>query len=185
MPRASLSRETVVGLALRVVDEEGPAALTLSAVAARAGVATPSLYKHVRNLAELRELLSAHVMSEISARIGDAVLGRSGDEALHALMAAWRSYVRAHPGRYAAMIQSPQPGLAEAGERLLDVMFAALRSYGLTDSDAVHAVRCLRSAVHGFVLLEAAGAFGLPESLDDTYELLTRMITAGLREPRP
>ncbi|NUT08868.1 MAG: helix-turn-helix transcriptional regulator, partial [Nonomuraea sp.] len=79
MARAALSQEAVVDLAVREVDEGGPEALTLSAVAARAGVATPSLYKHVRNLAELRELMSARIADEISDELGRAVLGRSGD----------------------------------------------------------------------------------------------------------
>jgi AcrR family transcriptional regulator len=170
----------VVDLAAQVLDEGGPEALTLSAVAARAGVATPSLYKHVRNLAELRELLSARITDEISALAGDAVLGRSGDEAVRALMNAWRAYVLRHPHRYAAVIQTPHPGMRAAGDRLLDIMLAALRAYGLGDSDAIHAARCLRAAVHGFAVLEAAGAFGLAESTDDSYDLLTHMIISGV-----
>jgi AcrR family transcriptional regulator len=102
----------VVSLAVAIVDEEGPAALPLSAVAARAGVATPSLYKHVRNLAELRELLSVRILNEMAEHVGAAVLGRSGDDALRALMEAWRSYVMRHPGRYAAVIQVPDPATA-------------------------------------------------------------------------
>ena len=43
MPRAALSADAVVAVAMDLLDEIGPAALTLSAVAARAGVATPSL----------------------------------------------------------------------------------------------------------------------------------------------
>jgi AcrR family transcriptional regulator len=184
MARASLSKEAVVDLAVREVDEGGPEALTLSAVAARAGVATPSLYKHVRNLAELRELLSARIIDEISDELGRAVLGRSGDESLEALMDAWRAYVVSHPHRYAMVIQAPHPGLLEAGERLLGIMLAALRGYGLTGSDGIHAVRCLRAAVHGFAVLETSGAFGMPEKLDDSYDLLKRMIVSGLAAPR-
>ena len=53
MPRAGLSPRVVVDLALEVVDDGGPsgwADLGLSAVAHRAGVAVPSLYKHVDGL---------------------------------------------------------------------------------------------------------------------------------------
>jgi AcrR family transcriptional regulator len=182
--RAALSRDAVVELAVRIVDEDGPAALTLSAVAVRAGVATPSLYKHVRNLAELRELLSARVLNEMAEHVGAAVLGRSGDEALRALMDAWRSYVSEHPSRYATVTQAPVPATAEAGERLVGIMLAALRAYGLTGSEAIHAARCLRAAAHGFAVLETAGAFGLPEKLDDSYDLLFHMIASGLRTPR-
>ncbi|MFG1680601.1 TetR/AcrR family transcriptional regulator [Nonomuraea sp. NPDC049269] len=184
MARAALSPDAVVSLAVAIVDEEGPAALTLSAVAARAGVATPSLYKHVRNLAELRELLSVRILNEMAEHVGAAVLGRSGDDALRALMEAWRSYVTRHPGRYAAVIQVPDPATAEAGARLIDILFAALRAYGLEGSDAIHAARSLRAAAHGFSVLEAAGAFGLPEKLDESYDLLTHMIISGLHTPR-
>ncbi|NUS02355.1 MAG: TetR/AcrR family transcriptional regulator [Nonomuraea sp.] len=184
MARAALSQEAVVDLAVREVDEGGPEALTLSAVAARAGVATPSLYKHVRNLAELRELMSARIADEISDELGRAVLGRSGDEALGALMDAWRAYVTRHPHRYAMVVQQPHPSMRAAGDRLLGIMLAALRGYGLEDSGAIHAARCLRAAVHGFAVLESAGAFGLPEKLDESYDLLKRMIVAGLTTPR-
>ncbi|WP_121011764.1 TetR/AcrR family transcriptional regulator [Saccharothrix australiensis] len=183
MARAALSATAVVDVALRLVDEEGPAAATLAAVASRAGVATPSLYKHVRNLAELRALMSVRIMGELAERIGAAVLGRSADEAVRALMTAWRDYALAHPHRYSALIQAPEPLVAQAGERLVDIVLAALRAYGLTDADAVHAVRCVRAAMHGFALLEAANAFQRPEQLDETYELLVHMVISGLRTP--
>ncbi|TDD41946.1 TetR/AcrR family transcriptional regulator [Nonomuraea terrae] len=184
MARAALSREAVVEIALGLVDEEGEPGLTLSAVAARAGVATPSLYKHVRNLAELRELVSIRIMGEIADEVGAAVLGRSGDEAVRALMESWRSYVLRHPRRYSAMLQTPDPGLAEAGSRLVGIVLAALRAYGLSDSAAIHAARCVRAAVHGFSMLETGGGFGLPEKLDESYDLLIDVMTSGLSTPR-
>ncbi|WNI28541.1 WHG domain-containing protein [Streptomyces sp. ITFR-6] len=185
MPRAALSPDAVVALALEVVDEGGAAALTLSAVASRAGVATPSLYKHVRGLAELRVLVSTRIMNDMADAAGRAVLGRSADEAVRAFMETWRTYARRHPHRYAAMLQTPEPGSTEAGERLLGIILAALRSYGLTDSAAIHMTRCLRAAVHGFAVLETGGAFGLPESLDESYDLLIRIVIAGVRATPP
>ncbi|WP_329064929.1 TetR/AcrR family transcriptional regulator [Streptomyces sp. NBC_01429] len=184
MARAALSTDAVVGIALRVLDEDGPGALTLSAVSGRAGVSTPSLYKHVRNLAELRALVSARIMNDLADQAGHAVLGRSADEAIRAFMTAWRSYARHHPHRYSALIQSPDPQTAEAGARLIDIITAALRAYGMEDSAAIHAARCLRAAVHGFAVLEAQGGFGLPENLDDSYDLLIHVMIAGLRAPR-
>lgn len=183
MARAALSADAVVDVALRLVDEEGPAALTLAAVASRAGVATPSLYKHVRSLAELRALLSARIMDEMNARLSGAVIGRSSDDAVRALMLTWRDYVREYPNRYGALDQAPDPLMAQAGERLVGIMLAALRAFGLEDSDAIHAARCLRSAVHGFSVLEVANGFQLPEKLDESYDLLIHMIVAGLRTP--
>ncbi|MGW4793282.1 TetR-like C-terminal domain-containing protein, partial [Nonomuraea sp. NPDC004297] len=85
-----------------------------------------------------------------------------------------------HPHRYSALIQSPEPQTVDAGARLLTIITATLRAYGMEDSAAVHATRCLRAAVHGFSVLEAEGGFGLPENLDDSYDLLIEVIIAGL-----
>jgi len=183
--RAALSTDAVVDLALHLVDDEGPAALTLAAVASCAGVATPSLYKHIRSLAELRALLSVRIADQLTERIRAAVLGRSADEAIRALMLAWRGYVLEHPHRYATVSQAAEPPAAQAAVRLVDVMLAALRAYGLEHSDAIHAARCLRAAVHGFAVLEVENGFQLPEKVDDSYELLIQTIVAGLRTPPP
>lgn len=183
MARAALSAEAVVDVALRLVDEEGPAALTLAAVASRAGVATPSLYKHVRSLADLRGLVSVRIMEELNGQISGAVQGRSADEAVRSLMMAWRDYVRTHPHRYAAVDQSPQPMVEQAAEEMVNIMLAALRAYGLEDSNAIHAARCLRAAVHGFAVLEVGQGFQLPEKLDESYNLMIHMVITGLSTP--
>lgn len=182
MPRAGLSTTAVVDAALAVVDEQGAAALTLAAVAQRTGVATPSLYKHVAGLPELRTLLGARVLEDMTEHFTKAVLGRSGDDAVTALMHAYRAYVTAHPARYAAAPLDPlhDPALAPAGGKLLEVVFGALRAYDLTPSDAIHATRCLRAVAHGFASLEAGGGFGLPEDLDHTYRQLVAAVLSGL-----
>jgi len=183
MPRVGLSPAGVVDAAIEIVDGEGPAALTLSAVAGVAGVATPSLYKHVRNLAELRQLVTLRVLEELTERLGDAALGRAGDDAVRAVMRAYRSYVVDHPGRYASMEQAPEsePRIEAAAERLLGIILAVLRGYDLEGPALIHAARCMRSSVHGFAVLEAAGGFGRPEDLEESYELLIRMVIGGLR----
>ncbi|WP_213450352.1 TetR/AcrR family transcriptional regulator [Rhizomonospora bruguierae] len=185
MPRAGLSPSSVVDAALAVIDERGAEALTLAAVAARTGVAAPSLYKHVGSLADLRVGVGVRIMDELTGRLGTAALGRSGDDAVTALMHECRAYVMQHPARYAAMPVDPlhNKELAAAGGRLLGVFLAVLRGYGMTETDAVHATRCLRAVVHGFATIQAAGGFGLPEDLDETYHRLVAMYVASL--PRP
>jgi AcrR family transcriptional regulator len=185
LARAGLSTSAVVDAALAVVDAHGLDGLTLAAVAGRTGVAAPSLYKHIESLAELRALVRVRVMDELTEQLTAVVLGRSGADAVAALMHACRAYAGEHPDRYAAMPMDPlhDPDLAEAGERLMAVFLAVLRGYGLHGSTAVHATRCLRAIVHGFVSIEAAGGFGLPENLDETYEHLIAMFTRSLPHP--
>ncbi|GAA3989393.1 TetR/AcrR family transcriptional regulator [Allokutzneria multivorans] len=179
MPRAGLSTRAVVSAALDLIDEGGVEGLTLAALAQKVGVAAPSLYKHVAGLGELRTLIGARVLEDMTDRFTAAVLGRSGDDAVIALMHAYRDYVLDHPRRYAVMPLDPlhEPALADAGGRLIGVVLAALRDYALTESQAVQAVRRLRVVAHGFASLEANGGFGLPEDLDETY---AQLITAVL-----
>lgn len=183
MPRAGLSPDAVVDAALALIDEEGADALTLAAVATRAGVKTPSLYKHVQSLEDLRRRVGLAVMEEMNARLREAVLGRSGDDAVRGLMRAYRRYATEHPIRYALFPRAPltDPALAATGHQLMEVFTAVLRGYGLTGADALHAVRGLRAAAHGFAALEAAGAFGAKEKLNTSYERLVDGLIAGLR----
>ncbi|MEV4416788.1 WHG domain-containing protein [Catellatospora sp. NPDC049609] len=174
MPRAGLSAAAVVEAAVLVIDEQGTDALTLAAVAQRCGVAAPSLYKHVGGLAELKTLVGVRVLNELADRFTEAATGRSGADAITALMHAYRAYATAHPARYAAMPPDPlhQPELAAAGLRQLAVIQAALRPWQLDATAQVHAIRRLRVMAHGFASLESAGGFGLPEDLDETYRQL-------------
>lgn len=50
-----------------------------------------------------------------------------------------------------------------------------LAGYGLQETDAIEAIRTLRSGLHGFITLEASGAFGLPIDVDRSFD---RMVGA-------
>ena len=184
MPRAGLSRAAVVELGAQLADEAGADRLTLAGVAARAGVRLPSLYKHVGGLDDLQRGVAVLALREVRDRLADAAVGRAGSEALRALGAAYREYARERPGRYAATLRAPAPDDDEHGQAagaVVDVVFAVLRGYALEGDGLVHATRILRSSLHGFVALEAAGGFGLPESVDETFARLVEGLDTALR----
>ncbi|GAA1178270.1 AcrR family transcriptional regulator [Kitasatospora gansuensis] len=186
MPRAGLTPAAVVDHALELIDAQGPEALTLAAVAGRAGVATPSLYKHVTGgLTELRRLIAVRVTEELAERLAASVLGlgADGDEAMTALLNAYLDYAEQHPRRYAALPQAPDPDrdLTQAAARLVGVIIAVLNGYGLTGEESVHAARAVRSTAHGFASLSAGGAFQLAADLTVTRQRLIRVLVEGLR----
>jgi AcrR family transcriptional regulator len=175
MPRAGLSRERVVAEAAAVANEVGLERLSLAAVAKRLGVSLPGLYKHIDGLDSLRRDLAVLGVRELTAALSAAAVGRSGREALHAVADAYRAYATAKPGLCAASVRAPDPDDAEhlaVGQAAVTLLSSALSGYGFGPDDNVHAVRCLRVALHGFVTLEAAGGFGLPQSLDETFTRL-------------
>jgi len=187
MPRAGLSRAAVVGAAADLVDAQGLDAVTLAAVAAAVGVRTPSLYNHVGGLDDLRCGVALTALRELGDALRDAAVGRAGDDALTALAHAYRAYARDHPGRYAATQRAPAAAdaeLAAAGARAVDVLLAVLRGYGLAGDEAIHAARAVRSALHGFVSLEAGGGFGIPVDLDESFDRMIQALARGLRERR-
>ena len=115
MPRAGLSTDAVVEVALALVDEKGVEALSLAAVADRAGVAAPSLYKHVGSLADLRDLMAVRIMRQLTDRFAGDIMGRSGDDAVATLMRSYRAYVLAHPGRLPGDPLAELAGIGFAG----------------------------------------------------------------------
>lgn len=58
-------------------------------------------------------------------------------------------------------------------------MLAVLAAFDLDDDRAVDAARALRSAIHGFVSLEAAGGFWLPRDVDRSFAFLIDALVAG------
>jgi hypothetical protein len=59
-------------------------------------------------------------------------------------------------------------------------MAAVLRGFGVPDERAVDAIRTARSALHGFVVLEATGGFGMPDSVDRSFDALLDTVVAGM-----
>jgi AcrR family transcriptional regulator len=194
MPRAGLTEERVLGEAEVLVDEVGLEQLTLAAIAARLGVRLPSLYKHVDSVGALRAELGVRATRELADVLSRATAGRSRAEAVRALAREYRRWARLHPGRYAATVRAPDPANPEAlaaAEAAVRPVFAVLEGYGLADEELIDATRSLRAGLHGFVALEATGGFGLPRSIETSFDRhVDRLVyalevsVAGAPDPR-
>jgi AcrR family transcriptional regulator len=188
MGRRRLDRERVVDGALTLADAEGLDAVTLARVAGELGVRPPSLYHHVAGRGALLREIALRAVGELTDALRAAAVGRSGAAALAAMAGAHRDYALAHPGRYAATVRAPAPDDDEhraAAAEGVAVVDAVLRAWDLSGDEAVHAVRAVRSAVHGFVALESAGGFGMPVDRDESFARLVAMLAAGLDDRRP
>jgi len=185
VPRAGLGPAAVVAAGAALADEVGFADLTMAQLAERVGVRTPSLYKHIAGQDDLNRRIAALALTEAADAIGLATQGYAGRDALAAAARAFRAFVLAHPGRYAATIgvapTGPDDPIAVAGERLLGSFTAVLRAYPIGPDDIDHALRALRSVFHGFATLQAAHGFQWPADVDDSFEWLITLVDRALR----
>lgn len=189
MPRAGLSSQDVVAAAAELADEAGYKELTMGLVAQRLGIRTPSLYKHVDDLADLRHRVATQAMTELGEAVRDALQGRSGLDALTAMLTTIRAYVTVHPGRYAATNGEQFTGrddpLLTAASRLLGSIAAMLRGYGIGDTEMDHAIRTLRCTIHGYAALQADDGFQWNADPDQTFDWMIRFLDRGLRTMGP
>ncbi len=185
MPRAGLTPARVVAAGAQLADEVGYADATLSKLAERVGVRTPSLYKHVAGQDDLNRRIAALALTEAADAIGAATQGRAGRDALGAAARALREFVLTHPGRYAATISvtptGPDDPLALAEARALGVFVAVLRGYAIAPQDMTHALRALRSVFHGFASHQAGRGFQWETDVDESFEWLIALVDEGLR----
>jgi TetR/AcrR family transcriptional regulator, tetracycline repressor protein len=65
VPRPQLSRELIVGAALKVIETDGGDALTMRRIAEEIGVSASALYGYVANKEELVQLVFEQIISEI------------------------------------------------------------------------------------------------------------------------
>jgi hypothetical protein len=127
--------------------------------------------------------VAARATRELATALRRAATGRAGADAIAAVAQAQREYALAHPGRYAATVAAPDPDDAEhlaAAADAVDVLTAVLAGAGLDGDDLIHAVRALRSAVHGFAALEASGGFGLDVDRDVSFQRLVDALARGI-----
>jgi AcrR family transcriptional regulator len=185
VPRAGLSTADVVAAAAAMADEAGYGAVALAPLAGRLGVKPPALYKHVDSLGDLQHRIATLAMAELAEVLRDVLQGKAGRQALEAMFTAFREYVDAHPGRYSATVgaqfHGPDDPLYVAALRVITSIRAVLSGYGIAPDDLDHAIRTLRSLIHGFALLQAGSGFQWSNDPDESFAWMISFADKGLR----
>lgn len=182
--RAGLTASAVTAAAAAIADEHGLEGVTLARVARELGVEPPSLYEHVPGLRGVHLALRLRGFRSLIDLSRKVTVGRSRDQAVVALGNELRAFVTEHPGLYEATVRSAEgdtPEIERSARELLEVYLAVLQGYGLRGKEAIHALRYLRSTLHGFTSLESAGGFGMPEDINASYRRLLRAVTGNLK----
>ena len=178
MPRpAKVTEDRLIDEAITIIEQDGLGELTVGTLADALGVKAPSLYNHVTGIDEVRRQVRNTAINRLGATLADAAIGRAGEDALFALCHAYRGFAVENPELYELTVGAR----AAAGRddmfdrfawRALRPFYAVLAAQGFDEADTVHTARMIRAALHGFVSLEIAESFGLPDSVEESFDQL-------------
>jgi AcrR family transcriptional regulator len=153
----------IVAAARATLEEGGPEALSMRAIAERLGIRAPSLYKHVPD----KETLEVALVADALADVADAFeAAAAADDPPTAVAAAYRTWALAHPHLYRLMMDRPLPR-----ERLPEGLEDRSGSvvFSVTGGD-VDAARAAFAFAHGMVTLELNDRFPPGADLDAAWK---------------
>jgi AcrR family transcriptional regulator len=190
MPSRDL-QSALVDAAEAVLLRDGPAAVTVRAVAIEAGVAPMGVYNRFGSKEGLIEALLTRGFEGLR----EAVAGRGELDPLERLRASgvrYRQFALANQAQYAAMfggalaIGEPSAELltcaSDAFEELIGHVVTAMEAGRLIPGDPLDIGQQIWSAVHGAVSLEMMGRVKTPDP-EATYLALLDLIMRGLTIP--
>ncbi|SHE87343.1 transcriptional regulator, TetR family [Seinonella peptonophila] len=186
-PRKGLDQQKVLKQATQIVNEQGFNQITIAALAKSLDVRSPSLYNHFSGLSDLQKRLALYALEQLGDSLMRSVIGKSGDIAVRALCEAYLNFARTNPGLYEAILHFPAKfdrQVEQAGDQIISIIVEVLRSYGFSQIQMIHAIRSLRSIVHGFATLEQADGFQMDVSRDESFDFLITLYIDGLHKQR-
>jgi AcrR family transcriptional regulator len=186
-------RRLLLDASSRLLETEGPQALTMRRIAGEVGCSTSVLYGMYGSKAGVAEALWCEGFERLHAALA-AVDRQEPLARLAGLGQAYRTCALANRSYYAVMFARPIPGF-EPSPEAYEVSLRPLRLLTEAVADCVeagvfrpvepaHAARVLWAASHGVVSLELAGYEGAidPEAC---YQDLTAAATAAFVASRP
>ena len=163
MVERTARRAQIVAAAQALLEEGGPDAVTMRAVADRVGVRAPSLYKHFADKDQLESALVAEAFRQTAQVFTDATADQK--QPLASLGAAYRGWALEHPHLYRLMThkelrRDELPDGVEAAAALPVVLAVG------GDPDLARAAWAL---AHGLTSLELAGRFPPDADIDAAW----------------
>ena len=193
-------REALIGAALDLISQKGPAVFTFAEAARQAGVSPAAPYRHFRD----RDALMADVARQGFERFAQRLAAAWDDgrpsptTALERLGRAYLGFARDEPAYFSAMFESGVPvarhrDLNEASERAFTVLRQACEAVVATlpsgkRPPALMLALHVWALAHGIASLFARGddaRRSLPISAEELLEAATLLYLQGLGIPAP
>lgn len=182
-PKIGLELTTILEEAGEIADNYGMQEVTLANLAKNLNIRPPSLYNHFNGLPGLKKRLAIYGIELLYNELAQSAIGVAGDEAVIALSKAYIDFARKHPGIYEATLMAPDPedtDVQQAGKKVVNLTVRILQAFDLKGDRAIHAVRGLRSILHGFSSLEQKHGFNMALDLDESLVITIRAFLIGI-----
>nr|WP_240962965.1 TetR/AcrR family transcriptional regulator [Antrihabitans stalactiti] len=173
----------MIQAAARLLDEEGPSALSTRRLATEVGMSTMAVYTHFGGMPDLIRAVVQEAFDRFGAHLN--AVERSDDPIadLARLAVAYRTNARTNPHLYAVMFAGGHAentgevaGALATFQILVDTVTRAIEAGLLRPGDPLIVAGQLWSALHGFTLLELAGFWG-PDGLAPADDVAATMLT--------
>lgn len=166
---------TIINTAAEIANTEGIENVTLAAIARKLKVRPPSLFNHIQGLPDLKRHLSLHGLTLLNEKLTEAVKGKRKDEALFSMAYGYLEFSRDQIGLYDLTLSAPEPNdeeMQNVSSKIIQLLSNILSDYQLTNEDTIHAIRALRSILHGFSSLNQKQAFKLAVEPEESFQVL-------------
>ena len=175
MSRTNITSQRIYDLALRVLEAEGPDAVTMRRIAGEIGITPMAIYHHFAN----REALLNAIVDREFEKLAEffsrpAKERRFEDQVIH-MMDAYVDYAFAHPRIFDYVFSRPRPDARRFPEDfrarrsptlniLADTLASWIKEKRFKRDDVWEIAMQIWAHAHGYLVLYRAGRFDLPEA---------------------
>jgi AcrR family transcriptional regulator len=165
------SLDAIIAAGRDLLEQSGPAGVTMSAVANRVNVKAPSLYKRVKDREALLGLVATATIDELADRVASI-------DDLPGLARAFRTFAKQRPEGFRLMFAggAPTDALSRSVEPVLRVSTALVGK-----EHALEGARLIVAWTTGFISMELAGAFRMGGDVDEAFEFGLARIASALQ----
>ena len=180
-PRA----QEIVAAASRLLEREGPDALTMRRIGEALGIQAPSLYKHFPNKAAVESALIDAALLDVGTACHTVVRRPPAATMVSRLLTTYRTWGRAHPNLYrlATNGRLDRAALTPGREDWAGTPF------WVAAGEDPHLAQALWAFAHGTLILELDDRYSDSSRLDRTWaagaDAFTAVVAGGTTATRP
>jgi AcrR family transcriptional regulator len=188
MAQKGITKEKIYQAAVELIVEKGYDNFSLRELASRLGVKPASLYCHVKNAKAISSAVGEKAIRDLSVVLEKAIDKKNDDEAFFDFAASYRKFAHDNPELYRAIMALPDASdeeLKRDEQRTILPLRKLVERYVSSEENVINYQRYIRSAIHGFIMLEASGFMrNKAYPAEESYNMLVESCLAGIKNAK-